>query len=185
LLADPLKLRILAEFVAEPRTTMQVAERLGEPAPKLYRHVDALVRAGMLKRMGERKKRGTTERYLQAVAARFEVDRSLFGSSQRGAPKTAALRELEGIVKTVLADTEREFLELCADGMPEGDDGPMMLRLKVRGSREHVAEIRRKLTDWIAEGGRDDGADPADVVEYSGMIAFYHTGGTPRSEEQG
>ena len=48
LLTDPFKLKLLEQFAAEPRTTKQVADHLGEKAPKLYRHVDALATAGLL-----------------------------------------------------------------------------------------------------------------------------------------
>ena len=43
LLSDPFKLKLLEQFAAGPATTKQVADLLGEKAPRLYRHVDALV----------------------------------------------------------------------------------------------------------------------------------------------
>ena len=41
LLTDPFKLKLLERFAGEPVTTKQVADRMGEKAPRLYRHVDA------------------------------------------------------------------------------------------------------------------------------------------------
>ena len=47
-LADPLRVRILEALCEQPRTTKQVAERLGEKPTKLYHHVEALDRAGLI-----------------------------------------------------------------------------------------------------------------------------------------
>ena len=74
LLSDPFKLKLLEGFAGKPSTTKQVADRMGEKAPRLYRHVDALVDEGLLTLVEEKPKRGTIERYYTTVAARFEVD---------------------------------------------------------------------------------------------------------------
>ena len=178
-LADPLRLRILAEFVQEARTTKQVAERLGEPAPKLYRHVDALVAAGFLVRGEERQKRGTTERYLRAAATRFEVDRSLFSSADGGADSPPS-RDVVRLVRQVFGDTQREFLAQH-DELSNEENGPILMKLLVRGSRKGVAELRAKLVAWIEECQATSGDDEATETEYAGMIAFYPTQGA-RSE---
>ena len=73
LLTDPFKLKLLERFAGKPVTTKQVADRMGEKAPRLYRHVDALVEEGLLELVEERPKRGTIERYYKTVAERFEV----------------------------------------------------------------------------------------------------------------
>ncbi|MGY8795785.1 MAG: ArsR/SmtB family transcription factor, partial [Woeseiales bacterium] len=62
-LSDPFKLKLLDEFAGIPVTTKQVADRLGEKAPRLYRHVDALFEEGLLTLIEEKPKRGTIERY--------------------------------------------------------------------------------------------------------------------------
>ena len=67
-LADPLRLRILESLCEEARTTKQVADKMGEKAPRLYRHVDALVDEGLLELIEEKPKRGTIERYYKTVA---------------------------------------------------------------------------------------------------------------------
>lgn len=170
-LANPLRLRILAEFVAEPRTTKQVAERLGEPATKLYRHVDALLDAGLLMRKEERQKRGTMERYLQAVATRFEVDRALFAPS--GNRKSSAVpRKVAEIISSVFADTEREFLSLAA-GIASATDPPIMMRVLARGSKDGIAQLRQKLAAWIEECTALAPSNAPAEVEYAGLIAFY------------
>ncbi len=72
LLTDPFKLKLLERFADEPITTKQVADLMGEKAPRLYRHVDALVEAGLLELIKEQPKRGTIERYYKTIASRFE-----------------------------------------------------------------------------------------------------------------
>lgn len=172
-LANPLRLRILAEFVSEPRTTKQVADRLGEPPTKLYRHVDALLEAGLLTRKAERQKRGTTERYLQAVATRFEVDRALFAPSAKGT-SSAAPRKLAEMISSMFADTEREFLSHAA-GVATAKDPPIMMRVLARGSKAEMAQLRDTLGAWIEEcASLAPSSATADAeVEYAGLIAFY------------
>ena len=48
-LADPLRIRILEEMCTAERTTKQVAQRLGEKPTKLYHHVEALERVGLIR----------------------------------------------------------------------------------------------------------------------------------------
>src|SRR5690349_21306438 len=47
-LAHPLRLKLVEMFAGTPRTTMQVAVLMGEPPTRLYHHVNALERAGIL-----------------------------------------------------------------------------------------------------------------------------------------
>src|SRR6185369_5982761 len=70
-LAHPLRLRLLEEFAGSPRTTMQVAAAMGEPPTRLYHHVNALERAGILRLARTRQVRGTTEKYYEVAKKRF------------------------------------------------------------------------------------------------------------------
>lgn len=176
ILADPLRVRLLREFVPEPRTTKQVAERLQEKAPKLYRHVQALLDAGLLKRMGERKKRGTIERYLQAVAARFEVDRTLFDApAAQRAKGGGAVSDLEQLIRTLFAQTQDELLKSCTPGASVAAP-PTVARMYVRGSKAHVARIQHRIMALLAASqGRSRKSSAKDEVELSGLIAFHMT----------
>src|SRR5262249_14730633 len=73
-LSHPLRLRLLELFAARPRTTKQAAEELGETPTKLYHHVAALERAGLVRLCETRKKRGTTEKYFEAATHRVVSD---------------------------------------------------------------------------------------------------------------
>src|SRR5437764_14850940 len=81
-LAHPLRLRIMELFAEGPKTTKRVAELLGEPPTRLYHHVAALERAGLLHLKETRKNRGTVEKWYEAIS------RTL-GSGQGGGRKRA------------------------------------------------------------------------------------------------
>jgi DNA-binding transcriptional ArsR family regulator len=87
-LADPLRIRILEELCKEERTTKQVAKLLGEKPTKLYHHVDALERVGLIRLARTRQNRGTMEKYYMAVARQFRADSriSLATARRRGMP---------------------------------------------------------------------------------------------------
>ena len=69
ILLHPVRLRIVLAFGSEQLTTAQLAERLPDVAhATLYRQVAALVEAGMLEIVSERRIRGGTER-TYAIAA--------------------------------------------------------------------------------------------------------------------
>jgi len=61
-LSHPLRLRLLELFKLQPRTAKQAAEVLGEPPTRLYHHVAALERAGLIRLRETRQNRGTTEK---------------------------------------------------------------------------------------------------------------------------
>lgn len=65
-LAHPLRLRLLELFKLQPRTAKQAAAVLGEPPTRLYHHVAALERAGLIRLRETRQNRGTTEKYYEA-----------------------------------------------------------------------------------------------------------------------
>src|SRR5262245_66335309 len=83
-LAHPLRLRLVEEFAGAARTTMQVAAAMGEPPTRLYHHVNALERAGILKLARTRQGRGTTEKYYAVGEKVFGAKRGTQLESGRG-----------------------------------------------------------------------------------------------------
>lgn len=162
-LANPLRLRLLDAFVPEPRTTMQVARLLDESPTRLYRHVDALFRAGFLERRGRRKNRGTTETYYQATAGRFEADPSVFA---KGGPAAAGFSRA---VAQLLRQTEQGLVAAEAAGRATPDGGLVLTGLVVNGSPAAIARLRRRLEKWIAECAATSG----DGETWQGLIVFY------------
>ena len=147
-LAHPLRLRVLELFAEEPRTTMQVARLLGEPPTRLYHHVNALDRAGLLRLRETRAKRGTTEKWYEAVAHDFSGARST--PRQRG-----RRRALTAIGLMVLEQARRELHAALA--APRWDPSARLVagRLVAVGSRAHIAAVRRRLMSFARELRRD------------------------------
>ncbi len=172
LLTDPFKLKLIERFAGEPATTKQVADRMGEKAPRLYRHVDALVDEGLLVLVEERPKRGTVERYYQTVADRFEIDPDLFETGREKAD------EATDLLKKVFRDVESEFIRVLRreqDAGTDPEDLPIAMRVGVRGTPEEIRELRNKLEEWLQYCGGlcSDREDSDELESWSGFVAFY------------
>src|SRR3954463_2765977 len=77
-ISDPLRTRILRELRDVPRSTAQVAARLGEGTTKLHYHMNELERNGLVELVETRQKGNLIEKYYRAVAGFFRVDPALF-----------------------------------------------------------------------------------------------------------
>ena len=174
LLTDPFKLKLLERFACGPVTTKQVADRMGEKAPRLYRHVDALVEEGLLELVEEKPKRGTIERYYRTVADRFEVHPDLFiTSEERG-------EDALDMIRSLLRDTESDLVKIfeaytAAGATPPDEELPIVMRVGVRGTPEEIQALRAKLEEWHKECSetRGDREDSDEFVSWSGLLAFY------------
>ena len=174
LLTDPFKLKLIERFAGKPVTTKQVADRMGEKAPRLYRHVDALVAEGLLELVEEKPKRGTIERYYRTVADRFEIHPDLFMASDEG---DADARDM---IRSLLRETESDLVKIfdaykAAGSSPNEDELPIVMRIAVRGTPEEIQDLRKKLEDWHKESSQACGEreDSDDLESWSGLIAFY------------
>ena len=174
LLTDPFKLKLIERFACGPATTKQVADRMGEKAPRLYRHVDALVEEGLLELVEERPKRGTIERYYRTVADRFEIHPDLFIASEEGGDEALAM------IRSLFRDTESDLVKIfdayqAAGAAPEDEEAPIVMRVAVRGTPEEIQALRAKLEEWHRESSelRGDPEDSDEFVSWSGLLAFY------------
>lgn len=150
LLTDPFKLKLVERFATEPRTTKQVADLMGEKAPKLYRHVDALIEAGLLVLIEEKPKRGTIERYYQTIAQRFELDPDLF----QGSNAEQHLDESMQLVRQLFRDTEQEMTSLdLSEATAYAQEGlePVFMRLTGEVTKAEYTLLRDKLMEWAQE----------------------------------
>jgi DNA-binding transcriptional ArsR family regulator len=172
LLTDPFKLKLLERFAGKPVTTKQVADQMGEKAPRLYRHVDALFDAGFLELVEEKPKRGTVERYYKTVAARFEVDPELFSTSPEG--EGEGIDMMRGLIRDVESDLVH-LLSLPESEMPDSSSTPIFMRLSVHGTDADIDRLRAKLDQWIeeCEALSDSSENEDEGTTYSGLLAFY------------
>src|SRR5262245_63367109 len=88
-LAHPLRLRMMELFAESPKTTKQVAEMLGQPPTRLYHHVAALERAGLLVLRETRQIRGATEKWYEAAARQMAMKRATAPGGRRALGATA------------------------------------------------------------------------------------------------
>ena len=150
-LAHPLRLRMMELFAETPRTTKQVAELLGQPPTRLYHHVAALERAGLLVLTERRQNRGAVEKWYTGVAQQIQA-----GVRQTGTAARAARR---AVAATALEQARQELL-----AMPHGGrEAALLTRLVVVAPPAKIPVIRQWLFDAIqrlrTEFAIDDPAD--------------------------
>ncbi|MEM1175679.1 MAG: helix-turn-helix domain-containing protein [Pseudomonadota bacterium] len=163
LLADPFKLKLIQAFAEADRTAADVAGLLDEPLTKLYRHVDALLDAGIIKVTRETPKRGTVERQFRTTARRFEVDQGLFAADRAD--------QVVGPVQEILSDTEGEIVDALETMDAELE--PVLVRMAMKGSPERLRELRESLLQWVESVSAETGELEGNDIEAGCLIAFY------------
>lgn len=177
ILADALRVRILEAYCGEARTTKQLAEILGEKPSKLYHHVDALERVGLVRLERTRQNRGTIEKYYRPVAHLFKADPQLFSSDEADAP-------FEELVTVAFEGAAAEIRDLLRSGNEDRlEQEGLLSRAHVRGSARRLAKIRDRMKSLV-ESMADDEAegDEGDEVTYGCLVAFYPLPETKKRE---
>jgi DNA-binding transcriptional ArsR family regulator len=166
-LADPLRMRILGAL-CEERTTKQVAELLHEKPTRLYHHVDALARAGLVQLTRTQPKRGTVEKYYRSVARTFEA------RVRTGRGSEASREALDDVMAAAFETTGAEVSRLLARGAGStlGEEGILSF-LEVRGTRAEIDELRRRLHAAIGVAREEGGSSSPRDQRYRLTIAFY------------
>lgn len=139
-LAHPLRLRMMELFAEGPRTTKQVAQQLGEPPTKLYHHVNALERAGLLKLSKTRQNRGAIEKW-------YGASRNLISGRQMSRSRPVQ-QAISGLAAVALEQARRE-VELALRTAPGGH--PLVMRVTVNGNEHRIADIRKRLLQVLTE----------------------------------
>ena len=173
-LADPLRIRILEELCTAERTTKQVAQRLGEKPTKLYHHVEALERVGLIRLARTRQNRGTTEKYYISVARQFKADSRIFSAADAGAG--AEGDALQAMIATVFERTANELRDLVAQnrGQEGIEEQGVLSYLEVRADDKHARQLRARLMRLIKSlEGTDETTSKSDERRYRLTIAFY------------
>ncbi|GFN30048.1 helix-turn-helix domain-containing protein [Paenibacillus xylaniclasticus] len=74
LILNPIRMRIIQALLSDNRTTLQLAERLPSvPQATLYRHLNTLLKAGLIHVVEERRVRGTKEKVYALAANAAEL----------------------------------------------------------------------------------------------------------------
>lgn len=170
-LADPLRTRVLEALCQKPMTTKQVALQLGEKPTKLYHHVEILERAGLVQLVETRPNRGTVEKYYQAVARQFALDRKLL-AAMPGASAPGA--EIADLFTNALEETINEIRESAEAGLlkPQEDRMTAILsRGQVCATKEQMDRLLQTLQAWLEECRTAN--DQRGAAHYRLTIAFY------------
>lgn len=173
ILAHPLRMKLIEAFSQKPMTAKHVAQLLGQKPTKLYHHVDALERVGLIKLVKTQKKRGTLEKYYRTVARHFIVDRRIFQSKSVG---KKALGELQATVGAMFDETLSEINQSMTQKLIEPRRKPKLrqaifARTRIITTREQAEKIKKKIDNLLKEccaGKRRRGE-----AEYGLTLAFY------------
>lgn len=170
-LADPRRMRIMELLCDEERTTKQVAEILGEPPTRLYHHVAALARVGLIRLSRTRQSRGALEKYYVAIAKAFSADPKLF-SSRRGPQAAQAAATLATRVLDLTAEDMRVVLAQ-GESLETLNEQGIVSYLEVRGTPREIAAIRAKLSKLIKSCTTGGGGSRRRETPYRLTIAFF------------
>lgn len=168
-LADPLRLRIVERLCEEEATTKQVAQALGEKPTKLYHHVEALERIGLIRQTRTRRNRGTLERYYRSVALRFEADGRLFQSAD-SPPKLEALKS---VIDTIVTTTSRELNELAGLGIDDPAEAGVLSFVHIEAGEKTIARLKRRLLKLCSDIQALQPDDDPTQRKFRMTIAFY------------
>jgi DNA-binding transcriptional ArsR family regulator len=165
-LAHPLRLRLMELFTQSPRTAKQAAEVLGEPPTRLYHHVAALERAGLIRLREKRQNRGTTEKYYEAAGKRHVVGREVLNDKD-------SRRDLAAMGFVVFDQSRNELVKtLARDEVPED---LMAVRGVFRLSAGAAKKLRRQLQDILKRLRREEKPARGKTKRYALTIALVPT----------
>ncbi|HKC40659.1 MAG TPA: winged helix-turn-helix domain-containing protein, partial [Gemmatimonadales bacterium] len=152
-LAHPLRLRMMELFAEAPKTTKQVADILGQPPTRLYHHVAALERSGLLVLKEKRKNRGAVEKWYVGISQQIQ------GTAQKGKSARRA------VAATVLEQAKQELMSRPAGAK----EAALLARLVLALPPSKIAAIRKRLFDAVqslrSESQRSRGGSTAKKSE--------------------
>jgi len=144
-LAHPLRLRMMELFAESPKTTKQVADLLGQPPTRLYHHVAALERSGLLVLKEKRRNRGAVEKWYAGVAQQVE------GGASKGKTADSRRSARRAVAATVFEQAKQELM-----AMPAGAKEPALLaRLVIAAPQSKIRAIRKRLFDSVQSMGKE------------------------------
>lgn len=148
-IADPLRLRLLEAFADGPFTTKQVAHRIDESATKLYHHVDALERAGLIELVRTQQNRGTMEKYFSPVARRFQVRRDLLSAAGLNGEASKDLVDIYSIALEETAEDIRLSSESGLIKLGEAGDAFTFTRFQITGTKAEIETALARLKEVV------------------------------------
>ncbi len=172
-ISDPLRVDILEVIADEALTVKQIADKLNQPATKLYYHVSELEDTGFVKLVGTRVKSGIIEKYYRIAAESMQVDRSLLNSGEQMEESLGAL--IDTVFDNTIADLTRSFraglLKQLGDEADPKSKVMMLTHDLCRLRREDVPTFIAKFNALLEE--MNTKTEGEGMVTYGCTIAFY------------
>lgn len=139
----PVRLRIIQQLGGRNRTTAQLREALPDiPQATLYRHVAALLDAGVVAVVDERRSRGAVERTLALGDRMAAVDHAELLAMSGAQLRTAFL--------TFLGDVTRDFDRFLGAESAQSRELVGFARTPLYVNTEDLATIQAGLADLLA-----------------------------------
>lgn len=181
-IADPLRVRILEALCEETRTTKQVAERLGEKPTRLYHHVEALEKAGLIRLVETRPVRGTVEKYYAGIARRFKADPAVFRPDDAEGRET--LGETVRAVFDVTADELQALVRTGYDVASPTEEG-IVSYFEVQAAEAETESIQARLEALVNELSEVccPGEPPENARRYRLLLAYFPIDRTTAKED--
>ena len=182
-LADPLRIRILELLCDEELTTKQVARKLDEKATRLYHHVEALERVGLIRLTRTRQNRGTIEKYYIGVAKAFRADSQAFTGKAGSEEAGETLGAIVGTITDTVANELRQLIK--TPGGPESLEADGLLSfIEINTGQDEIDKLQKKLNDTVMKLADDCAEEPAEGDRrYRLMVAYYPLDKDSRKKE--
>jgi DNA-binding transcriptional ArsR family regulator len=149
-LSDPFRLRILEQMGQKPTTVKRIAAQLGVSPKKLYYHVNLMEKHQLLVVVDTQLVSGIVEKWYQARACRFAVDKSLLALTEG---PDGAYSHLQAMLRGILDATRDGVMGAARQGLIKADEkdrrrGTMYMQ---RGRMALTAEqYQRFVKRWEA-----------------------------------
>lgn len=158
----PLRLEILAEL-EESDSAAGLARRLGRPRQQLNYHLRQLEDEGLVKQVGERRRRNCTERLMRAVARSYLISPITLGKLATD-PAQVSDHASSAYLVAVAAQVIREVAEL---------------RERAERSNKHLPTLTLQTEVRFASAEKQHGFAQELSQEVARLVAKYHDEETP------
>jgi DNA-binding Lrp family transcriptional regulator len=169
-LTDPLRLAILRVIMKDahvkPRlmTVKEIAEELGEPPTKLYRHVKQLESTGVIRDAETRLVSGIVEHRYSPGQAELRIDGSVLGRLGQDDAGTSIAAVFDSVRDHFVSLVRKGQVRLVAEGGQDDDYGrarmaSMSSRLAPETAADFYARLSALMTDFEAAQRDDNGVD--------------------------
>jgi DNA-binding transcriptional ArsR family regulator len=185
--ADPLRLRMLALLRRNPATAKELATGLAVPLKKLYYHLALLEEHQLIRVRDTRIVSGIIEKQYEAAAYRITVDRALFN------PEPNEALGVEVFLSFVLDHARSEILKSIAAGLiaptaPSSADqegGLSLGRYWMRLTPDQYAAYQQRSKELFDEfAGQQAAPDAPDAQYYEFLVGNYPVIAPPNPPEE-